>query len=517
VAELGITVTNADSFGKSLPHNAEAERNMLGAVLVDNAHLRVVESTVSAADFFLAPYRHIFRAMQMLASGGQLIDHVTLSDALRDDPIIRNAGGAAFISALADGMPRLAPVRQWARIVHDASVLRTVAHVGQTIMDDALESNAKAPEVVERMQNRVGSLGTLSAGYIAGVLASEVQIERVEWVWDARIPLGKITVLDGDPGLGKSALTIDLAARISTGRSMPDDTRGIEGGVLIMNAEDGEADTIVPRLAAMGANLDRVRILKTITDSSGERQPAIPGDLATIERAAVSVDARFIVIDPLMAFLSGATNSFRDQDIRRALAPLATMAERIKAAVLTVRHLNKALDGNPLYRGGGSIGIIGAARSGLLVARDPDDENGEVRVLAVTKTNLGPCPSSLRYSITPERGSIRVHWGGESRHRASALLALPEDSEARNAVEEAELFLRTILADGPLAANEVSRVAKSSGFARRTLERAKKLLGARARRSGYGTGSEWVWELPKNANDDHTSDLAVFGQANGSS
>ncbi|PYT27617.1 MAG: hypothetical protein DMG58_20015 [Acidobacteria bacterium] len=101
--------------------------------------------------------------------------------------------------------------------------------------------------------------------------------------------------------------------------------------------------------------------------SDGERQPEIPGDLAPIERTAKSVDAKLIIIDPLMAFLASATNSFRDQDIRRALAPLATMSQRTRAAVLVVRHLNKNSEGNALYRGGGSIGIIGAARSGLLV------------------------------------------------------------------------------------------------------------------------------------------------------
>lgn len=495
MTEGRTTATSFDSGGERLPHNPEAERNLLGAVLLDNAHLRVAEATVAAADFFMDPYRHIFRAMQMLDSGGQSIDIATLHDVLQDDQTIRHAGEAAFIAALGDGMPRLAPVDQWARIVHDASVLRTAAHIGQAITTDALEPHAKATEVVERMQNRVASLSTLLTDHIAGVLASDVEIEGVEWAWDARVPLGKVTVLDGDPGLGKSALSLDLAARVSTGSPMPDGAPGIEGGVLIMNAEDGEADTIVPRLAAMRANLNRVRILKTIPDSTGERQPDIPADLGTIERAAISIDARLIVIDPLMAFLNGTTNSFRDQDVRRALAPLATMAERIRAAILIVRHLNKASDGNPLYRGGGSIGIIGAARSGLLVARDPDDETGEARVLAVTKTNLGPCPASLRYSITPEAESIRVQWCGESKHRAAALLAVPDDSESRGAVEEAAEFLKSFLEDGPVAVTEVRRKAKSAGLSERTIDRAKKLVGIRARRDGFGKGSTWMWEL----------------------
>jgi hypothetical protein len=311
-----------------------------------------------------------------------------------------------------------------------------------------------------------------------------------------------VTVLDGDPGLGKSALTLDIAARVSNGGPMPDGTPGIGAGVLVLNAEDGEADTIVPRLLAMGADLQRVRILKTIPSPSGEQQPDISADLNIIERVAVATKARLIVIDPLMAFLGSKTNTFRDQDVRRALAPVATMAERIGAAILIVRHLNKATDGNPLYRGGGSIGIIGAARCGLLVAREPDDVTGDARVLAVTKTNLGPLPVSLRYSIQPDGESIRVLWRGESNHSAAALLAVPGSVESHSELEQAAEFLKSILEDGPLTASDTLRKTRAAGYAKRTVERAKKAVGVTARRDGFGQGSTWVWELSsKNAND----------------
>jgi hypothetical protein len=334
------------------------------------------------------------------------------------------------------------------------------------------------------------------------VLASEVKPEHVEWLWDGRIPLGKITILDGDPGLGKSALTLDIAARITTGSSMPDGSPGVIGGVVILNAEDDEADTIVPRLMAMNADLTRVRILKTFPGSEGERQPEIPGDLAAIEQAAKSVDAKLIIIDPLMAFLASTTNSFRDQDIRRALAPLAMLSQRARAAALVVRHLNKNTEGNALYRGGGSIGIIGAARSGLLVARDPDDETGQSRILASTKSNLGPTTTSLCYSIQPHGMSIKVLWSGESGHHAAALLAVPSGEDGHAAIDEACEFLRSILEDGVMSAKDAIRKGDAAGFSDRTLKRAKAVLGIKARRQGFGAGSTWVWELPqKSAND----------------
>jgi hypothetical protein len=133
------------------------------------------------------------------------------------------------------------------------------------------------------------------------------------------------------------------------------------------------------------------------------------------------------------------------------------MAERIGAAVLIVRHLNKGAEGNPLYRGGGSIGIIGAARCGLLVATDPDDNTMASRILAVTKSNLGPQPVSLRYAIEQHADSVRVKWCGESTHRASTLLAMPTDNDGRSAVEEAGEFLRSLLEDGHMKATEVQR------------------------------------------------------------
>jgi hypothetical protein len=193
------------------------------------------------------------------------------------------------------------------------------------------------------------------------------------------------------------------------------------------------------------------------------------------------------------------------------------MAERIGAAVLIVRHLNKSEGNNPLYRGGGSIGFVGAARSGLLAALDPDDESGNSRVLAATKSNLGPRPASLKYSIEPHEDSIRIYWQGESRHGASALLAVPSGEEARSAVEEAEEFLRSYLDDGSVAADEALRDAHKAGFSDRTIDRARKILGVRSRRDGFGQGSEWLWELaPKSASASAksaiTGNLAPFEQ-----
>jgi len=208
-----------------------------------------------------------------------------------------------------------------------------------------------------------------------GQLLSEVKAEQVSWLWRGRIPRGKLSIWEGDPGIGKSAATTDVAARVSVGRPWPDGAPCEAAGVVLLSAEDGLADTIRPRLDAAGGDPSRVLALATVQDAHGERLVSIPEDLEIIRLGIERVNAKLMIVDPLMAFLSGDVNSHRDQDVRRALAPLAAVAESTGAAVVVVRHLNKDSGGNVLYRGGGSIGIIGAARCALLVAKHPEDEN----------------------------------------------------------------------------------------------------------------------------------------------
>ena len=163
--------------------------------------------------------------------------------------------------------------------------------------------------------------------------------------------------------------------------------------------------------------------------------------------------------------------------------------------MVVVRHMNKG-QGSALYRGSGSIGIVGAARAGLLVAPDPDDEGR--RVLAVSKSNLGPKTSSLAYKIIEdERYKVaRVVWDGASKHTASDLVRARVDEDEAPALAEAMRVLKEILADGPLAAGNVKRMAATAGVAERTLQRARHALGVTARRQGFGPGGHYEWSMP---------------------
>jgi AAA domain len=338
------------------------------------------------------------------------------------------------------------------------------------------------------------------------VLVADVDRELVRWLWPGRIPLGKVTVLDGDPGTGKSTLTLTIAAKVTTGSPFPDGTRPERADVILLSAEDDIGDTIRPRLEAAGADLARCWVLPDVhpelpPDASPKakpeppRPPELPADLELLEKLVVSKAAALVVIDPIAAFPSGAVDMHKDQDVRRALAPLAYMAARTGAAVVIVRHMNKG-QGSALYRGSGSIGIIGAARAGLLVAPDPDDEDR--RILATSKANLGKKRESLAYRIVEDElyRVARLVWDGTSRHTAADLVRPQVDEDQAPALAEAMRVLKEILADGPQAAGNVKRVAKTAGVAERTLDRARWALGVVSRRKGFGKDAHYEWCMP---------------------
>ncbi len=334
------------------------------------------------------------------------------------------------------------------------------------------------------------------------VRLSEVAPERVTWLWQNYLPLGKLVVLDGDPGVGKSMLTIDLAARVSTGSPMPDRTAPLKGAALILSAEDGLADTIRPRIDAAGGDPDQIITITEISyqgaDGLASRPVRIPDDLAAIERVISEHGVVLVVVDVLMAFLNGEVNSHRDQDVRRALHPAATMAERTGCCVVVLRHLNKAPGVNAVYRGGGSIGIVGAARAGFMVGIDPSDDTGRRRVLAPVKSNLGPEPPALAYRLVPDElhGCARVEWDGVSEHKASGLLAEPGDPQDRTERHEAAEWLTGYLTDhgGEARAGDVFKAGKIDGHAERTLKRARDRAGVTSRPAGFGQGTVWRLE-----------------------
>ncbi len=322
-----------------------------------------------------------------------------------------------------------------------------------------------------------------------GVSMADIEPEDVEWLWSRRIPKAKVTILDGDPGKGKSTILYDLAARITSGRPLPDGEPVEKGGALIVSAEDGAADTIVPRFLAAGGDPTRARII------GAEEQFIIPDDLDKLERAIKQTGATFVVIDPVMSFLSDDINSNRDQDVRRALQPLVNIAQRTGAAIVICRHLNKSSGGPAIYRGQGSIGFIGIVRSGLVVGEHPELE--ETFVLAGQKHNLSKPPESLAYRIGsagPGDGTARIEYRGVSEITAAGLNAAPGDEGERSRLTEAKEFLREMLRAGPEFVGKIKSEASAAEIGWRTIERAKADLKAQAVKDPKS--GKWQWTLP---------------------
>lgn len=480
-----------------LPVNVDAERIVLAAVLHNGASAYYEAARLLVpGDFSHDAHLRLFRLFGSMAKRGAPLELPAIAEELQRASELEVVGGLSYIAGLTEGVSPLVRTGHYARVVKEKAILRRLVHACNSTTQQALDASADIG-LVERAEQGVSALAQEYRRSISefriGILISEVETEQVRWLWRNRIPLGKLTILDGDPDLGKSAIALDLAARVSRRRPMPDGDPGEAGGVVLLSAEDGLGDTIRPRLEAAGADLSRIAAISTIPDGAVERAPEIPRDVAHIEAEVRRLGARLAVIDPLTAFLAGEVNSRIDQDVRRALVPLARMAERTGAAVLVIRHLNKMAGGNPLYRGGGSIGIVAAARSGLLAARDPNE--ADMRVLASTKNNLGPAPPSLAYRLVgAENGAVRVGWIGPSQHSASALLSAAAGGEDRTALTEAVDFLRDCLASGPRPGKALREEARSAGIADATLRRAKVTLGIVSRKDAFG--GAWLWRLP---------------------
>lgn len=323
----------------------------------------------------------------------------------------------------------------------------------------------------------------------------DVQREAITWRWNGRLPVGKVVMLEGDPGVGKSWLSLAVATAVTTGAALPGDS-GIypPKGVLIMTAEDGLGDTVRPRLEDMEAHLAQVTALTAVRDDQGrERIPSLVDDLVLIENELDKGDFGLVILDPINAYLGTDLDTHRDAALRAVLGPLAALAERWRVTIIAIRHLTKGQRDRAIYRGQGGIAYAAAARVVLLAGLNP--ANPLEGVLAVLKNNLAPKPPALTFSITEGR----FLWGAETDVTPAALLAPDAPQEERMTRDDAEGLLRELLTNGPLPVKEVESEAKSAGISWRTVERAKAALNIRASRvqEGFGGGrGHWVWALP---------------------
>lgn len=335
------------------------------------------------------------------------------------------------------------------------------------------------------------------------ICAKDVVAKPLVWTWPRYLPQGKLTCWIGDPGLGKSLITLDIAARVSAGSKWPDGSGGARvGSVILLSAEDDPADTLKPRLMAADADLAKVHFLTMVAKPDGTTASFTLGDLKPLELALRSVgDCRLVIIDPVTCFLAGK-DSHVNAEVRELLAPLADLAARFEVAVLFVTHRPKGATPKAVHAASGSLAFTAAARFAVLVAKDPKDDDR--RLVLPVKSNLSVLPEGLAYAIEQiELDGIgfipRLKWDADSVNLTADELLAAEAMAAKGNVREqrrneADAFLRDLLADGRVASTEVLTKAENAGIGGAAIRSAYRRLGGIPSRKGF-QGTVY-WELP---------------------
>ncbi|MEQ9096035.1 MAG: AAA family ATPase [Phycisphaerales bacterium] len=322
---------------------------------------------------------------------------------------------------------------------------------------------------------------------------ADVEATPISWLWTGRVAVGRITIMAGHPGCGKSMVTADMAARVSTGTAWPDGMPCPRGRVLLLSAEDDPSDTIKPRLVAAGADCARVDVLTASTFRDKERVVTL-ADVDIIEAALRQHDDyRLLVVDPIGSYMGAGVDSHKDNETRAVLAPIAAIARPLGVAVLVVAHTRKGRSDRADDAVLGSRAFTGLARCVLHLAEDPYDKAR--KLLLPGKNNLAKPPAGLAFTI--EGDPPACSWSPEPVHMtADDLLDLSNNAGASSAHDEAEAWLIDVLSAGPTSAKNVQERAKADGIAMRTLHRAKRTLNVQSTRLGYNEGAAWVWTLP---------------------
>ena len=351
------------------------------------------------------------------------------------------------------------------------------------------------PALPDAPEDQFGAL----AGGVKLARGDSLNPEPVRWLWPGWLALGKLALLAGAPGTGKTTAALSMAATVTTGGCWPDGYRCSVGDVLVWSGEDDPADTLLPRLLAAGADPSRVYFVQGVYQA-GEVRPFDPAtDVTALLAAARELpDLRFILVDPVVSAVAG--DSHKNTEVRRALQPLVDFAAAVGAALVGITHFSKGGQGqDPASRVVGSIAFTAVARVVMVCAKVKDDEGHERRVLARSKSNIGPDDGGFAYTLeqvepVPGIWASRTVWGLAVEGSARDLLAEPEAEHQGSSAREAADFLREVLALGMCPSKVIKQEAEEAGIAWRTVHRAADKLGVKKVKGGMDSG--WYWSLP---------------------
>ena len=349
-----------------------------------------------------------------------------------------------------------------------------------------------------RLQIESASLVDVVKDGVKLICGSTLKPEKIDWLWNGWLAMGKLAILAGEPGTGKTTIATHLAATVTTGGNWPDGSNCPEGDILIWSGEDDPSDTLMPRLIAAGANPSRVFFVgdNTVT---GESRPFDPAkDIGLLLEAALRLPKlRLMVFDPIVNAVAG--DGHKNTEVRRALQPLVDFASKIGASLIGITHFSKGGQGSdPTKRVMGSVAFTAVARVVMVAAKNKDDDGNERRVFARSKSNIGPDDGGFEYSIEQVEAlqgiwASRVVWGNVLTGSAKSLLAEHDEDDRRGLVADAEDFLRQCLRDGLAPTNTIKAEAKNAGISWATVRRASEQIKVLKRKGGMNQG--WYWSL----------------------
>ena len=316
----------------------------------------------------------------------------------------------------------------------------------------------------------------------------DVVSKEVEWLWYPYIPYGKITIIEGDPGEGKTTLVLKLAAALSRGLPLPcDDDKEYEPiHIIYQTAEDGIEDTIKPRLEKAGADCSMIRVI-----DETDKELSMTDD--RLEQAIIETKARLIILDPIQAYIGATVDMHRANEIRPVLKHLGTIAEKHNCAIILIGHMNKASGSKSTYRGLGSIDIQATARSVLLVARLRDKPN--IRIMAHDKSSLAPAGDAIGFEMTEDNGMVCI---GPYDITIDELLS-GNEGRGKRKLDIAENFIKEYFGSNKvIPSNEIMMEAAKRSIKRNTLLSAKKKLGITSDKEKAEDGTiYWTRVMPE--------------------
>jgi len=501
--------------------SAEAEQSVLGGLLLENDSWNRVSALIGEQHFYRADHRLIFHHIAKMIAAAQPADVITIFESLQASGSAEKAGGLAYLNALAQNTPSAANILRYAEIVVERARRRDVLAAAESIRTTALNPNGEtaasiigqARAALDRIQaDEADNAPRRARSSVVLSRASDIAPEAIYWLWKNWVPAGKLSILAGQPGCGKTTIALSIAATVSRGGDWPDGTKCAEPrNVLIWTGEDGLADTLVPRLHAAGADCTRIWFVESVEGEDGKLLPFDPSRdvLILSEKIQEMGGAGLLIVDPIISVVNG--DGHKSIDVRKSLQPLLDLGTAHNCAIFGITHFSKGSKASaPIDRILGSQAFGAAARMILIAGKD---ESSDRRILAKSKCNIAIESGAFEYTIdVVDEGGIpssRVAWGdpveGSARDILRDILREieaddfegEEDAQTRaTKFERVRCMLYEWLRPF-MSTKEMKAAAAAEGISWRTVERAKDAeieTGAKIRAVKQGKDWGWIWD-----------------------